>query len=140
MIDIINVTFVNNKTALNGDFVPNVVNSIFWDNENVLTNSFDGMPGTISFSILQDFDFGDYTDGGNNIDANPMLNDNYRITSSSPAVDMGNDSVADDFNLTLDIDLEQRKVNLFQLNRPEGFIDMGANEAQSDVIFKNNFE
>ncbi len=138
-VDVVNVTFVNNRTALDGDEQPNVINSIFWDNNIGLGSPLIGVAGDVSFSIVQDLEFGNYVDAGNNIDSDPLLTADYRISSSSPAIDMGSDLAADNLGLTQDIDLETRKFDLLQLGRPEGVIDIGANEVQ-DLIFKNDFD
>ncbi len=138
-VDVVNVTFVNNQTALDGDEQPDVINSIFWDNNIGLGSPLIGVAGDVSFSIVQDLEFGNYIDAGNNLGSNPLLTADYRISSNSPAVDMGSDLAVDNLGLIQDIELEQRKVNLLQLNRPEGFVDIGANEVQ-DLIFKNGFD
>ncbi len=138
-VDVVNVTFVNNGGALTGAAQPNVINSIFWDNSTELGNPFLKMGGNVSFSIVQDLEFGDYVDGGNNIDLDPMLGSDFRIKPGSPAIDMGSNMAVDGFGLTQDIDLEQRKFDLLQLNRPAGFVDIGANEIQ-DLIFENDFQ
>jgi|GEM_PF-2295715 len=137
-LNIVNVTFVNNEDGFSSfpdDEPSNIVNSIFWNNDDELR----GEGSTVSYSIIKGLDIDDHIDGGNNIDLDPLLNADYRLTGSSPAIDMGNDQAIDDLGLSQDIDLQPRKVDLLGLNRPEGVVDMGANEL-TDLIFADGFE
>ena len=125
---VVNNTFVDNNTALNAGENTMVVNSIFWDN----TTEISGANGTVSYSIIQDLAIDGHTDGGGNLDLDPLLD-------GSPAIDMGTDQVVDTLGLSLDLYMEPRKVNNLGLNRPEGVVDMGADE-KLDLIFAHGFE
>ncbi len=134
-IDVINVTFVNNDKALVVGSQAEIVNSIFWNNEDEIS----GSGGSISYSIVQGLDIDEHNDDGNNLDIDPLLDNNYRLSMTSPAIDMGNDQAAIDFGLTQDIDSEPRIVDAFGFNRPEGVVDIGADEVP-DLIFADGFE
>ncbi len=134
-LNVINNTFVNNRTALIASANVKVVNSLFWNNQ----SNIQGTDGVVSFSLVEDLDIDGYIDGGSNIDLDPLLNDDFRISVNSPAIDMGDDSAIDTLGLIMDIDGKPRKFDRLMLNRPEGIVDIGANEID-DLIFMNDFE
>lgn len=132
---IVNNTFADNETALNAGDQTTVVNSIFWDNNSEIF----GSGGTVSYSIIQDLDIGGHNDGGGNLNLDPLLDSNHRLVDGSPAIDMGTDQVVDELGLSVDLYMEPRKINNLGLNRPEGVVDIGADE-KLDLIFVNGFE
>ncbi len=134
-VDIINNTFVNNQRALFAGAQATIANSIFWDNQIELS----GIGSSVSFSIIQDLDIDGHIDDGNNLDLAPLLDINHRLMQCSPAIDMGSDAAINALSLTQDIDLEDRIVDALGLNRPEGVVDIGADEVP-DLIFADGFE
>ncbi len=134
-VDVVNVTFVDNNQALAAGSQARIVNSIFWDNNVNMT----GTGAQVSFSVIENLDIDQHIDAGNNMDVDPLLDTNYRLTLNSPAIDMGSDQLVDQLGLAQDIDHEPRKLNYFGLNRPEGVVDIGADEIP-DLIFADGFE
>ncbi len=132
--DVVNVTFVGNNTALTAGAQARIVNSIFWDNNINLR----GSGGHVSYSIIEGLDMDDHIDGGNNLDVDPLLGANYRLTQNSPAIDMGSDQIVNELGLLQDIDLKPRQTDYSGLNHPEGVVDIGADEIQ-DLIFADGF-
>lgn len=133
-MNLVNATFADNATALNGSADTTVVNSIFWDN----TTEISGSGGEISFSIIEGLMIGGFADMGNNIDMDPLLNSQYRLIADSPAVDQGSDMAAINLGLIEDLDQDDRLFDFLGLNRPEGVIDIGADELTN--LFVDGFE
>jgi hypothetical protein len=139
-----NVTFANNSAPegegggiLNVGSEPTIVNAILWSNMalegNQISNFIAGFVPVISYSLIEGsggsgagWDPSLGTDGGNNIDADPMFRGASApsapssVWSSSPAVDAGNDAAVP-VGVTTDIDGNPRFF---------GTVDMGAYEHQ----------
>ncbi len=135
MAEVVNSTFFDNQMAMNAGDQTQVVNSIFWGNVTEIV----GNGGVVSFSIVQDLSIDGHTDGGNVLDLNPMLDNDFRLMDGSPAIDMGSDQIAVDLGLNFDLDGNPRQVDALGLGRPEGVVDMGAFE-KPDLIFANGFD
>ncbi|MDD5672703.1 MAG: cadherin-like beta sandwich domain-containing protein [Chitinivibrionales bacterium] len=80
-----------------------IVNCIIWDNQDEISNNVESIP-IISYSDIRNSggsgnwnaNFG--TDAGNNIDADPVFTTNYYLGSTSPCIDVGNDTRAPTFD------------------------------------------
>ena len=126
-----------------------VYNSIFWNNNlnngnnQVAVNGFGGLTVSNDITINNSLDFLNFTTANstqNNITADPLFNnvsnDNFRLTTGSPAIDSGDNS----FLLasqTEDLDGNQRVFNTT--------VDMGAYEfdatlSNTDFVNENNFK
>jgi parallel beta-helix repeat protein len=95
--DIINNTVVGNSSGIGGGLATsyssfNIVNTIFWDNNNTQIGIFDGGPPTVSYSDIQ----GGYA-GTGNIDCDPVFCDaaggDYTLDRSSCCIGAGQSGV-----------------------------------------------
>ncbi|WP_418509689.1 FG-GAP-like repeat-containing protein [Corallibacter sp.] len=127
IINISNSSFSNNSTALrlNATNGNTLYNSIIWNNTTNI-QSFNGIANT---NIIQ----GGYSNGTNILDTNPLFvdetNQNYRLQSSSPAIDFGNNSYN---NGLRDLD---NNLRLAGNNTDLGAYEHGASECPT---FSNN--
>ncbi len=140
-----NVTFYGNTAAgtnarggalLNTNSDPTLINSILWGNTAPVGESIHNNSSTpaISYSIVEgsggstgwNSPFG--TDGGNNLDSDPMLDGNLNLQSGSPAIDAGN-TAAYTSQVAIDLAGNERVQN--------SIIDMGAFESAADVVETN---
>jgi hypothetical protein len=144
---LINVTVVGNSSGVYGgamlnayDTTPTIVNTILWGNAAPNGNEIYNKGGTyggpgvpeISYSLVAEsggsaaWDTTMGTDGGNNIDVEPLFvvvpGGGLRLLPISPAVDAG-DNTALPTDVTTDLDGNSRIVN--------GIVDMGAYESQA---------
>lgn len=133
-LDVVNSTFVGNNTAVQMGGNGTVVNTILWNNNFEIK----GSGGSISYSLVQGLDIDGHNNDGSNLDADPVLNADFRLLAGSPAIDRGLDSAAQALGLTTDRDGEQRFYDYQGLGRPEGVIDMGADERTP--LFADGFE
>lgn len=132
-VNITNCTLVGNSgdssssAALhNRGATMNVVNSIFWNNMGVAGIYRQYGASTISYSDVQGAVYGGFTDGGNNINANPNFEGtaDQHLTSGSPCIDVGNNSAT--YILSEDFEGDNRKID-GDRNGSE-IVDMGADE------------
>jgi len=104
-----NNTIVDNTTeGVKAQYAnPNIKNCILWNDSDDL----DGC--TATYSCIKE------GASGTNIDDDPELDEDYRLTADSPCIDTG-DAIYDPDNEEIDIDCEARMANRY--------IDMGADE------------
>jgi LPXTG-site transpeptidase (sortase) family protein len=154
-----NVTFSGNSATNGGGMYnfsssPKLTNVIIWGSTSggSIANASSSNP-TISYSDVQgcvvsgNWQASCGTDGGNNIDANPLfvdakgadntagtLDDNLRLQSGSPAIDAGDNSAPGLSGITTDLDGNPRFVEVLTVpdsgNGTPPIVDMGAYEAQ----------
>jgi predicted outer membrane repeat protein len=138
-VTITNATFHDNTVTNTGGGMrnrlcnPQITNVIFWENSAGFSGdeiaNFSASVPSISFSLIRNcggsgagWDTTLGTDGGNNIDANPLYvdaaNGNLRLTNGSPAINAG-DNDAPDMQAT-DLDGNPRIL--------DSIVDMGAYE------------
>jgi len=152
---LVNATFSGNTASAGGGGIFNFVsgsstlaNSILWGNTaptgSQIINA--TILNPISYSLVQGcggsgvgWDSACGTDGGNNIDANPLFVDaasgDLRLKNLSPAIDAGNNSALP-AGLTTDLAGQPRRFdNPFMVDTGSGtapIVDMGAYENQAD--------
>lgn len=98
-----NNTFVRNdaRTVFSDRFLPTMYNSVAWDNSVFIPD--DSLPMTVTYSIVQ----GGYW-GTGNLSTDPQFvdanNNDFRLRTSSPGIDAGNNSYlpADQYDLDAD--------------------------------------
>jgi predicted outer membrane repeat protein len=121
---------------------PQLTNTILWSNTAIAGTQISNTVGSVPKIYYSDIEGG--CPSGSNcvagmIDADPLFVDagasNYRLSSSSPAVDAGNNAY---MSLSIDLAGKPRKVDLYRTDTGSGtppIVDMGAYETQADVIY-----
>jgi hypothetical protein len=90
-----NCTIVSNNASTRGGIgyqgVWDIQNSILWGNTSALGKNFNSATGTVTYTLIENNDFGGLTNSGNNFSANPLFvsSSNLRLTDFSPAIDTG---------------------------------------------------
>ena len=129
-----NCTFSGNSAGQGGGMInnsssPTVTNCILWDG---IRNG-DSSP-TVSFSDVQGGLGAGTTNGGGNINADPLFVDDLRLSAGSPCIDAG-DNTAVPAGITTDLDGNPRFVDDLDTpdtGNPEGvnpIVDMGVFES-----------
>lgn len=128
---------IYNNADVSGTSNPSITNCILWGNSSVAGNeiyNYQGATPSVSYSNIEGgigatACISACTDGGNNIDTNPLFanlaNNDYRITGVSPCADVGNDA-ANTENDDIRGAAYARKLN--KTDGSSGTIDMGAYE------------
>ena len=147
-----NCTFSNNTANIGGGGMhnyyssPTVSNCILWGNTAYLGNEIynDSSAPVISYSDIAgcflggSWDTSIGTNGGGNIDANPLFVDVVRLAQGSPCIDAGdNDAVP--IGIVNDLDGGDRFVDVIPIsdtgNGTGPIVDMGAYEVQVNKIY-----
>lgn len=132
---VIGGTIYNNASPPNGNSSPVIKNCVFWNNNADFGSIFRNINGTpnISYCLVDAINCDDLNsgiDGTVNCNGGMLFNENpqfinaengdFHLSAASPAIDMGENSIVNNLNLTLDLDSLPRIHN--------DFVDFGVYE------------
>jgi len=135
-VHVVNATMVGNAAGVVGGPGTRVDNSILWFNGDELV----GSGGSVANSIVEGHDLDGHVDAGGVSAADPLLRSTFRPAAPSPAIDRGAHAPVAALGLALDLAGGPREVDLLGLGFPAGYVDIGAFEASTDLLFDDGFE